>query len=82
MPYITSWERRGMEKGEQIGRREELLAIIANGLEKRFGTEGKTLTPFVQGIAELDRLRAIQEALWTAQSVDDVKKLLSSPAAG
>jgi hypothetical protein len=84
MPYITSWERMGMEKGMdkglEIGREEGLakglLEAIASGLEIRFGAEGRKLLPRARKVKDIARLRRLRDALFTAESIQEVKRIL------
>ncbi len=79
MPYITTWERRGIEKGREEGSRETLLETIAFGFEQKFGEDGKSLIPVVESVSDLDQLRTIYQALWKADSLDEIKSLLPAP---
>ena len=56
MPYITSVERIGMQRGM----REGLLSGIELGLELKFGNEGLQLVPEIYQIEDVDLLKAIQ----------------------
>ncbi len=80
MPYITTIEQRGIEKGRQEGReegrQEEALENLTMGLEERFGEAGKQLLPALKEISDLDQLRAILKTLWKAQSLEEVKQML------
>jgi hypothetical protein len=67
MPYITSVERIGMEKG--------LLKGIASCLKVKFGQEGLQLLPEIQALAEVDKLKAILNAIETASTLDDIRPL-------
>lgn len=78
MPYITSVERRAMERGKKEGKIEGFLEAITLGLQKRFGEEGAQLLPAIREITDVDRFRAIQELLWTASSLDEVKQFVAS----
>ena len=85
MPYVTSVERLakeegiklGIEKGETIGARAELLANLALGLESRFKTDGIRLMDEIRGIQDLQRLRAIRDLLWAGKSIQDVRNFLA-----
>lgn len=72
MPYVTSWERFGIEKGLEQGLRE----AIELALELRFGKEGLRLLPRVRKLAGVARLRTFHRALLTARTVDSLKTLL------
>jgi hypothetical protein len=68
MPYVTSWERLGIEKGLEQG--------LEQGLELRFGKEGLRLLPRIRKLKGIARLRGFKRALRTARTVDALKALL------
>ena len=72
MPYITSTERIWL--GQGICRGIEAL------LEVRFGEEGLKLMPEIREIYEDQKLEAILQALKTATSLDEVRRLWSPKA--
>ena len=63
MPFITSVERIGMEKGREQGRvegrRDELLAAIEDLLGAKFSAEGLALLPPIKQLADLEAMRSI-----------------------
>ena len=83
MPYITTAERIGIEKGIQQGiqqglqqgMRQGLLKAIKLGLELKFGAEGLKLYPEIKKIEDVDVLEAISEAIRTAENIEDIKKI-------
>jgi hypothetical protein len=75
MPYISSFERRGLERGLERGRMEgqqqALSALLSFQLARRFGT----LPPAIQqrlGQATPAELQAWGEAVLDAPTLDDV----------
>jgi hypothetical protein len=72
MPYITSIERLGIRRGMCEG--------IEAQLQVRFGDEGLKLMPEIQEIHEEETLRAILQALKTATSLEDVRRVWLPPA--
>ncbi len=72
MPYITSIERSGIEKGLEQGLRE----AIARGLAKRFKAAGKRLLPRVRAIQDLEQLRALLDACFSAENLQEIRDLL------
>lgn len=84
MPYITSVERigiqkgieQGMQQGMQQGARIELQAGIELGLELRFGAAGLGLLPEISKIQDIELLRTLRSALRTAPTLDDWRRLL------
>ena len=65
MPYITSVERIGIEKGLKKGRREALLDI----LEARFGELPKTVSKKIAELSDLDRLRELSRLAATVENL-------------
>ncbi|NOX56754.1 MAG: cytosolic protein [Planctomycetes bacterium] len=83
MPYLTSLERmaeaKGREEGREEGRREGLLRGIEVALEIRFGSDGRDLLPLVQAEKRTEVLEAVQQALLTAKTPDEIRTLLEQP---
>ncbi len=77
MPYVTSIERMAREEGSQQGERRGLQRGIEVALELKFGAVGLTLLPLVQGEQDVEVLRAVQESLRTADSLAEVRSLLT-----
>jgi hypothetical protein len=79
VPYITSVERHGIEKGKREGllegKREGLLKGITSCLKVRFGTQGLALLPAIQSVEDVDRLEAILTAVETASDLDGIRPL-------
>jgi hypothetical protein len=70
MPFISSVERIGIRKG--------LLLGIEASLRIRFGPEGLQLLPQIQNLTDVERLKAILEALTEpATTVDEIRRLCS-----
>lgn len=88
MPYITSVERIGIQKGlkqgvqlgVQQGSRIELLAGIELALELRFGAAALTLMPEVSKVQGLETLRVLRSALRAIPTLDDWHRLLTAPS--
>ncbi len=81
MPYITSVERRGIQKGRQQGHqegiREGLLAGIELGLGLKFGREGLDLLPEILEIENVEQLRAILTGLKTVKTLEELRQFCS-----
>ena len=70
MPFISSVERIGIRKGLPLG--------IEASLRTRFGPEGLQLLPQIQNLTDVERLKAILEALTEpATTVDEIRRLCS-----
>ena len=70
MPYIPSFERLAVK--------QELLTGLELALELKFGTEGLQFLPELRTVQNIDVLRAIQQAIRTATTVDDLRRIASS----
>ena len=66
MPYISTPERIGLEKG--------LLEGIELGLELKYGPEGLKLLQEIRQIEHLDVLRAVLRAIRTASTPEELRK--------
>jgi hypothetical protein len=64
MPYITSFERYGIELGMQQAR-QECIAVV---LEFRFGKAGKRLASRLREIRDIKALRTLLKFSLTADS--------------
>jgi hypothetical protein len=73
MPYVTSVERMGIKKGLKQG--------IELGLEIKFGNEGLLVMPEINKIEDLDVLKAVQSGIWTAKTLDVLRKIYQSVSA-
>jgi hypothetical protein len=90
MPYITSIERMGIEKGRAEGRvegraegraegqYEELLSAIELMLNLRFGEAGRALLPEISQVAEYPVLRAVRDQIWTVDQPEDLRQIYQS----
>jgi hypothetical protein len=81
MPFVTSFEKigyeRGLNEGLKEGRCEGLYKAIELGLQLKFAAEGLALMPEVRQKHDLVLLDALYEAIKSAGSVDDIRRLLS-----
>lgn len=80
MPYVTTFERFGIQKGRREGRqeglREGLLEAIELGLSIKFGEDGLQLMPEVQKIEDIALLRKVKTAVRDAKRLSTIAKLL------
>jgi hypothetical protein len=67
MPFMTTPERIGMEKG--------LLEGIEVSLDLKFGEEGLKLIPEIKELGDHEVLRAVLQAIKTAASPDDLRRV-------
>lgn len=75
MPYVTSVERIGIEKGRAEGLRVGLLEGIALDLHAKFGAAGKKLLTRIRTVADVERLRALARDIKKAATINEVKRL-------
>lgn len=57
------------------GRVEELLSGIELGLTRKFGSEGLQLMSSISQISDVNVLRAIQDGLWTMNTLDELRRI-------
>ena len=88
MPYITSIERKGIEKGREEGIREGIregmregmrkgiLEGIALALDSKFGQPGRKLLPKIRALTDIAALRAIGRTIKKAKTLEDVRRHL------
>ncbi|MEH1908138.1 Rpn family recombination-promoting nuclease/putative transposase [Nostoc sp.] len=71
-------EERGEARGELRGRKEELYSGIELALEIKFGNQGLELMPIISQITDLQKLKAIQQAIKTVNTVNELQQVLST----
>ena len=65
MPYVTSVERRGIQKG--------ILECIEALLQAKFGAESLELLPEISQIQDVDVLKAIVTRITTANTLQEIR---------
>ncbi|WP_338441827.1 DUF4351 domain-containing protein [Synechococcus elongatus IITB4] len=76
MPYVTSVERIGLQKGIQQGIQQGEVAVVLRQLNRRFGPLSTAQTTEIQGLA-LDQTTALSESLLDFTSMADLEAWLS-----
>ncbi|MDJ0773922.1 MAG: hypothetical protein QNJ49_10940 [Mastigocoleus sp. MO_167.B18] len=71
MPYITSVERIGIEKGIRKG----LIEGIPIALEIKFGAEGLEILPEISQIKDVDVLRAVLNGIKIKNTLEELRKI-------
>lgn len=79
MPYVTSIERLAREEGREEGRQEGFVEALSIALELKFGEAGLAFARELQNVKDLAKLRAIQQAIRSAKSVDELRSALLAP---
>ncbi len=72
---LREGEARGEARGETRGRREELYSGIELALEIKFETPGLDLMPIIYQITDLQRLKVIQQAIKTLNTVEELQRI-------
>jgi len=67
--------QQGQQQGLQEGLQEGLLSGIELGLELKFGSEGLQLMLTISQIEDVDVLRAIQQGIKTANTLDELRRI-------
>jgi hypothetical protein len=79
--YIEEGFQKGIQQGIQQGIRqgilEGLLEAIEIGIGLKFGAQGINLMPSIRQIKDLERLRAIKEAVKIAKSIEEIRQVIS-----
>ncbi|WP_211232833.1 hypothetical protein [Desulfatirhabdium butyrativorans] len=80
MPYVTSVERQGMKKGQEIGMQQGTLLTfreaVVNVLEVRFGAIPKSVKNGIGMIDDPDLLKILHGKAVVANSLKDFKEIL------
>ena len=75
MPYVTSVERRGIQKGKEEGIREGILKGIEVLLEVKFGAEGLEILPEISQIQDVDVLESILSGINTKNTLEEIQAI-------
>ncbi|MEY3869366.1 MAG: hypothetical protein RLZZ338_3257 [Cyanobacteriota bacterium] len=73
---LQEGERRGEQRGEQRGKQLGILSGIQVALEIKFGNDGLELLPNISQISDWEKLKAIQVALITGTTLDELRQLI------
>ena len=74
MPYVTSVERIGIEKG----RKEGLLEALGPVVKSKFPRDAAQIMKLARGIDDIDTLRAALKAIKTAETPDELRAVLTN----
>ena len=80
MPYITTAEQIGIEKGIQQGIQQgmvlEAQEMVIEALEERFGLLEPGLVRQIKGVSVRETLRALLRYALRAKDLDEFKEIL------
>ncbi len=80
MPYITSIERLGMEKGEIIGREKGEIGMLKESiielLEFKFSSIPEELKNTINNLDEITVLKQLLKQIITVSSLEEFQELL------
>ncbi|TVP58455.1 MAG: transposase [Nodularia sp. (in: Bacteria)] len=74
---LREGEKRGEKRGEERGEERGLRTGIELALEIKFGTSGLELMPIISQIHDLQQLKAVQQAIKTSNTVEELSQVLS-----
>lgn len=77
-PWYQEIFSKGEELGELRGRKEELYSGIELALEIKFGNQGLELMPIISQITDLQKLKAIQQAIKTVNTANELQQIVST----
>ncbi|NEP59236.1 MAG: hypothetical protein F6K31_19815 [Symploca sp. SIO2G7] len=77
MPYITSVERRGLEKGLQQGLQQGKQENILQLLEIRFEDVAQELKQIIEKLDDIELLGKLFAQAATTQSLDEFESVVS-----
>ena len=74
MPYVTSWERmgekRGIQRGLEMGRLEQARDFVIQLLEARFEEVPNQIRELIEGIQDQDELARLHTLAIVVKSLD------------
>ncbi|KXB09228.1 hypothetical protein AKJ60_00675 [candidate division MSBL1 archaeon SCGC-AAA385M11] len=73
MPYVTSVERIGIEKGRQEGRQEGIQEFVCRLLKKKYALAGEDISALVSGLSP-EQLEALGEVVLEAENAFQVEQ--------
>lgn len=81
MPYITSVERMGIERGLQEGLQKGLREALLDTLQVRFSEVPRSLASALDRINSVDRLKALHRTALTVETLAEFARLVASSEA-
>ena len=75
---LREGQARGEARGEARGKREGIILSIENSLEAKFGKDGLELMAQIAPISDLEYLQLVLRQIITANTVAELRQMLSS----
>ena len=72
----SPWYQQILQEGEARGEARGILSGIELGLELKFGSEGLKFMPEISQINDLERLKAIQQAIKTVSTLEQLRQII------
>ncbi|MBD1906727.1 hypothetical protein NDI37_14920 [Funiculus sociatus GB2-A5] len=74
----SPWYQEIIREGQQLGMQQGMLSGIELALELKFGNEGLQLMPEISNIQDVERLKAIAQAIKTVNSLDELRSRITA----
>lgn len=74
----SPWYQEILREGQQLGMQQGMVSGIELALELKFGTEGLQLMPEISNIQDVERLKAIAQAIKTVNSLDELRSRITA----
>jgi hypothetical protein len=69
---VTTYEKRGIQKGRKEGRKEALQHSLILLIEKRFGSPDERIKEQVRRIRSVKKLESLMVQILDAESIDEL----------
>jgi hypothetical protein len=69
---VTTYEKRGIQKGRKEGRKEALQYSLILLIEKRFGSPDERIKEQVRRIRSVKKLESLMVQILDAESIDEL----------
>jgi predicted transposase/invertase (TIGR01784 family) len=78
MTVAEQLRKEGIDIGERRGARKTLVESLEMGLNLRFGPKGLTYMPRINRMRKIERLKSLQQALYTAQDISEFERAMET----
>ena len=76
MTVAEQLRKEGIDIGERRGARKTLVESLEMGLNLRFGPKGLTYMPRINRMRKIERLKSLQQALYTARDISEFEQAM------